>query len=69
MRIGTIYTLYGRRAGAELCFEKTVESISLIDSTVEWVVFCNKEAERILLESYSYVKPIYVSWLDRRSDS
>lgn len=66
MRIGTIYTLYGRRAGAELCFEKTVESISSIDSTVEWVVFCNKEAERILLESYSYVKPIYVSWLDNQ---
>lgn len=44
MKIATIYTLYGRRAGAELCFETTIKAVNRNYPDVEWIVFCNDEA-------------------------
>ena len=64
MHIITIYTLYNRRAGAELCFEKTIESISSLYPDVKWTVLCNKQAQNILKENFSFVNPIYLSQLD-----
>lgn len=66
MRIITIYTLYGRRAGAELCFEKTIESVYQKDSTIEWIVLCNQSAYDLLQKDYPYTTPIYVKWLDNQ---
>lgn len=66
MKVGTIYTLYGRRAGAELCFEKTIESVHDLDSDLEWIVFCNKEAENVLRRKYPYVKSVYLPFLDNQ---
>ena len=43
MHVATIYTLYGRRAGGEMFFEKTVETISRLFPDVKWTVFCNRE--------------------------
>jgi len=64
MHIVTIYTLYNRRAGAELCFEKTVEAISAQFSEVNWTIFCNKQAETLLKEKFPYVNAIYNNNLD-----
>lgn len=44
-RIGTIYTLYGRRAGAELYFEKVISGLAnASDGSIHYVVYCNKSA-------------------------
>jgi glycosyltransferase involved in cell wall biosynthesis len=44
MKILTIYTLYGRRAGAELFFEKIVFGMLEKFSDVSFTVYCNDEA-------------------------
>lgn len=64
MHIATIYTLYNRRAGAELCFEKTVESISAYFREVKWTIFCNKQAETLLKEKFPYINTQYNTYLD-----
>lgn len=66
MRIGTIYTLYGRRAGAELCLEKTLESVYQAKPDLEWIVFCNREASRVLERDFPYVQAVYVPFLDNQ---
>ena len=60
MNIATIYTLYGRRAGAELCFEKIIESIYSYNKSVNWTIFCNKQAEYILKEQYPFTQTVYI---------
>lgn len=40
----TLYTLYGRRAGAELCFEKTLASMAEQSPDIRWTVLCNRES-------------------------
>lgn len=44
MKIATIYTLYGRRAGAELCFEKALRAMAEQASDIRWTVLCNRES-------------------------
>ena len=44
MNAATIYTLYGRRAGAELCFEKTLASMAAQAPDIRWTVLCNRES-------------------------
>lgn len=44
MNAATIYTLYGRRAGAELCFEKTLASMASQAPDIRWTVLCNRES-------------------------
>ncbi|MBR6021515.1 MAG: glycosyltransferase family 4 protein [Kiritimatiellae bacterium] len=44
MNVATIYTLYGRRAGAEMCFEKTLEAMARQVSDIHWTVLCNRES-------------------------
>lgn len=66
MKIATIYTLYGRRAGAELCFEKTLSSIYAADNKIGWIVFCNRQAKEILDREFPYVKAVYVGFLDNQ---
>lgn len=66
MRIITIYTLYGRRAGAELCFEKTVESVYEHDDSVEWIILCNQSAKDVIEKKMPYTKAIYIKWLDNQ---
>lgn len=66
MKIVTIYTLYGRRAGAELCFEKTIDSIHVVDSSIEWVIICNKQAYEILSDIAPYANLIYINNLNNQ---
>ena len=66
MNIATIYTLYGRRAGAELCFEKIIESIYSYNKSVNWTIFCNKQAEYILKEQYPFTQTVYIPYLDNQ---
>ena len=66
MKIVTIYTLYGRRAGAELCFEKTVESVYEQDDSVEWIILCNRSAKDVIKKKLPYAKSIYITWLDNQ---
>lgn len=48
MRIATIYTLYGRRAGAELCFEKALEAMAGQAADIRWTVLCNRESRPVV---------------------
>lgn len=48
MRIATIYTLYGRRAGAELCFEKAMEAMAGQATDIRWTVLCNRESRPVV---------------------
>lgn len=64
MHVATIYTLYGRRAGAEMCFEKALEAMRRLRPEVQWTVFCNREAQRVLAEVLPGLRTVYVSWLD-----
>ena len=66
MRVATIYTLYGRRAGAEMFFEKTVEAISRLFPDVRWTVFCNREAEGVLREACPGVEAVRAPMLDNQ---
>lgn len=66
MKILTLYTLYGRRAGAELCFEKTVQSIYEMDKQTEWVILCNLSALEVVKKEMPFANPIYVKWLDNQ---
>ena len=66
MKIITIYTLYGRRAGAELCFEKTVESVYEQDNSVEWIILCNQSAKDVIEKKMPFTKAIYIKWLDNQ---
>lgn len=62
MLVGTIYTLYGRRAGAEMYVEKIIRGISTLpDSGTELLVFCNKEAYEVLPDQ---IHKIYLPQLD-----
>lgn len=66
MHVATIYTLYGRRAGGEMFFEKTVETISRLFPDVKWTVFCNREAEAVLRQVCPGVAAIHVPMLDNQ---
>jgi len=60
--IGTLHTLYGRRAGAELYIEKIIMGIATrYKSCIELKVFCNKEAYDVLPES---LDKIYIPQLN-----
>lgn len=64
MHVATLYTLYGRRAGAEMCFEKALEAMCRLRPDVRWTVFCNREAQRVLAEGLPDLRTRYVPWLD-----
>lgn len=69
MRVGTIYTLYGRRAGAELCFEKTMEEmIAQGGEGMQWRIWCNQEAAEVLkgLAWSARVSVVHEPMLDRQ---
>jgi len=65
MRIGSIYTLYGRRAGAELLTEQTLLGVSSRFRDITFVVYCNKEAFDSLPSS-SRVEKHYVEALNNQ---
>lgn len=65
MKIATIYTLYGRRAGAELCFETTIKAINRNYPDVEWIIFCNDEAYDTF-EDAKRIKMVKVSMLNNQ---
>ena len=66
MHVATIYTLYGRRAGGEMFFEKTVETIARLFPDVRWTVFCNREAEAVLRQVCPGVAAVHVPMLDNQ---
>lgn len=66
MKIASIYTLYGRRAGAEMFFEKVVEHVRRLSPATEWVVFCNAAAEKVLRETQPGVETRHVPWLENQ---
>lgn len=68
MKIVTIYTLFKRRAGCELYFEKIVESVSHADCSIEWIILCNKEAYAILSNQLqtSNIELLYVPFLNNQ---
>ncbi|NVN91136.1 MAG: glycosyltransferase family 4 protein [Desulfuromonadales bacterium] len=65
MRIGTLYTLYGRRAGGEMLIERTLLGIlsSFLDTT--FVVYCNSEAYNILPD-LPYLEKRYIPALNNQ---
>jgi len=64
MVVGTLYTLYGRRAGAELYVEKIIKGISALDnSDSELKVLCNREAYDALPNN---IDKIYIPQLDNQ---
>lgn len=66
MRALTLYTLYGRRAGAEMCFEKTLAAMMRANPTVEWTVFCNQEASRVLQDILPQAALRYIPLLNNQ---
>ncbi|MBP7829005.1 MAG: glycosyltransferase family 4 protein [Kiritimatiellae bacterium] len=66
MRLGAIYTLYGRRAGAELFVEKTLEAILRLAPGWELTVLCNTEAEAVLREVLPAARVEPVPWLNNQ---
>ncbi len=64
MNLATIYTLYGRRAGAEMCFEKALKAMRTLRPDDHWTVFCNREAQAQLARLFPDLKTTYVAWLD-----
>lgn len=48
MRIGSFYTLYGRRAGGEMLIESILLGISKSFPDITFVVYCNSEAYKTL---------------------
>lgn len=68
MKIATIYTPYKLRAGCELYFEKIIESVSMADSSIKWIILCNKEAHGILSDKFhsSGMELLYVPCLDNQ---
>ena len=67
MKAATIYTLYGRRAGAELCFEKALQAMAKQAPDICWTVLCNRES-RPVVEAMGLpgVAAIYVPELDNQ---
>lgn len=57
MNVGTIYTLYGRRAGAEMFFERTVLGLAEAFADLTLTVFCNDEAAACLPHNNSRILP------------
>lgn len=66
MTIATIYTLYGRRAGAELCFEKTVLTCAKLYPDVKWLIYCNKQAYDIMVHKANNIQCLYITLLDNQ---
>jgi glycosyltransferase involved in cell wall biosynthesis len=66
IKVGTIYTLYGRRAGAELYFEKIVFGFSEKFQDVCFTIFCNHEAWSVLPDEMPNVKKVLIKELDRQ---
>lgn len=65
MNAATLYTLYGRRAGAELCFEKTLAAMSEQDPDIHWTVLCNGESKPMVEDlGLSGVEAVRVPDLD-----
>lgn len=65
LKIGTIYTLYGRRAGAELYFEKILKGMIETSSDIEVLIYCNNEAYNALPENLRIIKN-KISWLNNQ---
>ncbi|MBU1693768.1 MAG: glycosyltransferase family 4 protein [Verrucomicrobia bacterium] len=64
--MATIYTLYGRRAGAEMFIEKTLQA--LVGQFPDWrlTVFCNSQAEAVLRNVLPTAELEYIPWLDNQ---
>ncbi|MBN1269172.1 MAG: glycosyltransferase family 4 protein [Kiritimatiellae bacterium] len=66
MKLGTLYTLYGRRAGAELLFEKTLTALFELRDDLDVVVFCNREAQKVLSSVTPRLRAVYVPLLNKQ---
>jgi glycosyltransferase involved in cell wall biosynthesis len=66
VKVGTIQTLYGRRAGAELLMERTILGLARAFDDVACVVYCNAEAMEALPSNAPGIETRYVPWLDNQ---
>lgn len=66
MNIGTLYTLYGRRAGAEMFFEQTLKAMLAEKPAWQWTVFCNRAAHDQLASLALPVRLVAVPWLENQ---
>lgn len=67
MHLATLYTLYGRRAGAELFFERTLEELLRRGpADWNWTVFCNTQAESVLRSQWPGLTIRRIPWLDNQ---
>lgn len=66
MHVASIYTLFGRRAGAEMFFEKTAETAARLFPEIRWTVFCNREAEAALRQVCPDIETVGVPMLDNQ---
>jgi len=67
MRLAALYTVYGRRAGAELFVEKTLQEIQRVAPDWTLTVLCNKQAQAILKERLPSITTLYIPTLDHRT--
>jgi len=63
--LGTIYSLYGRRAGVELYIEKIIDGLLHQYEDIIIYVYCNKEAFNTLNNNNKLIK-IYIPYLDNQ---
>lgn len=64
MKIGTLYTLYGRRAGAELFFEMNIKGLHDNFQDISLVIYCNQEAYNTLELSSPRLRKVLVPQLN-----
>ena len=66
LHLAAIYTVYGKRAGAELFAEKTLEEIRRLEPDWRLTVFCNGQAREILSERLPGADLRHIPWLDHQ---
>lgn len=67
MKAATIYTLYGRRAGAEMFLEKTLGAMAAQAPDIRWTVLCNREsAPQVEKLGLPRTEAVYVPDLDNQ---
>lgn len=67
MKVATLYTLYGRRAGAEMFLEKTLGAMAEQAPDIQWTVLCNRESvQQVESLGLPRTEAVYVPDLDNQ---
>lgn len=66
LRVGTIYTLYGRRGGAEMLAEKLICGMAEYFDDITFTVYCNDEAFQVLPDNVERLEKCHVPALNNQ---